>query len=102
MTLDNTTPSTDESTSVMEALEFEIPCDTKGCDEHPADVYLTLSCGHGWFTCSPHAVEAREILEKAHAITVLTGISCIACAECQTPDVLAVSITPIKADSSKP
>lgn len=90
----------DRTTDVLESLDFDIPCDVQDGPEHGATAYLTLSCGHGWFTCDAHATEAKVLLEKARTIAFLTNTHVMDCSVCNAKDPLVASILPIKGDDA--
>jgi hypothetical protein len=106
MTTPQLTPSADEATdtevdlSLLESLDFAIPCDiepTGETPEHDAEVYATFSCGHGTFFCAPHASSIQEQLALCAAIGSATRTTLISCTACEAPNPTIVLIQPISA-----
>jgi hypothetical protein len=114
MTTPQLTPSaideatdTDVDLSLLESLDFAIPCDIEPTDEtpeHDAEVYATFSCGHGAFYCAPHANGVQDVLAQRARLGDLLGILFVECVECGEQNPTVVMIQPIadsKADSGR-
>lgn len=84
----------DTEHDTLDLLDFAIPCDTEDNPQHPAEVYVTFSCGHGDFFCLAHVDALRDTLTFA-AMASRLGVDLIACAICEAPAPAIVSIDPL-------
>lgn len=61
---------TEESTDLLEELDFTIPCDSSKCQEvyhrgtHDADWLISLSCGCFMYWCNSRFIEYGKLNSK--------------------------------------
>lgn len=88
-------PDTEIDTSVLEDLDFDIPC-IVDVEEHPAAWDITLTCGCHAPVCGEHLKQAQIVFREAELIELITRKPVMDCAQCDAVGIGIAFVEPIK------
>jgi hypothetical protein len=86
---------TEIDTSILEDLDFDVPCMALG-EEHPAAWAVYLTCGCHVFACGKHLKSIQDMFRAAELMEILTGEPAIECVQCHADGVGIAYVEPIK------
>jgi hypothetical protein len=94
-TLDLNDVDTEIDTSILEDLDFDVPCMARG-EEHPAAWDVSLTCGCHCFVCPKHLKAVQIMFREGELMELLTGNPAIMCTQCGADGIGIAMIEPIK------